>query len=41
MLLERSVNAVGFEKWLEQWLSLDLRSNSTLIYEDLVIRLFR
>jgi transposase len=34
MLLKGSVNARGFEKWLEQWLCQELQPNSTLIMDN-------
>ena len=34
MLIEGSVNAAGFEQWLEQWLCHELRPNSTLIMDN-------
>ena len=34
MSLEGSVNGMGFEKWLEQWLMPELRPNSTLILDN-------
>lgn len=34
ILMKGSVNAVGFEKWLEQWLMLELRPDSTLILDN-------
>ena len=34
MLIQGSVNGVGFEKWLEQWLMLELQPNSTLILDN-------
>lgn len=34
MLLKGSVNAIGFEQWLEQWLCKELRSNSILIMDN-------
>ncbi len=34
MLSQGSVNAVGFEQWLEPWLCQELRSNSTLIMDN-------
>ena len=32
MLLPGSVNAIGFEQWLEQWLCKKLRPKSTLLH---------
>ena len=34
MLLPGSVNASGFEQWLEQWLCKELRPKSTLIMDN-------
>ena len=34
MLIQGSVNAVGFEQWLEQWLGKELHPNSTLIMDN-------
>ena len=34
MLIQGSVNGMGFEKWLEQWLMPELRANSTLILDN-------
>lgn len=34
MLIQGSVNAVGFEQWLDQWLCKELRPNSTLIMDN-------
>ena len=34
MLIEGSVNAIGFEQWLTQWLCLKLRPGSTLIMDN-------
>lgn len=34
MLIQGSVNGVGFEKWLDQWLIPELRPNATLILDN-------
>lgn len=34
MLIQGSVNAAGFEQWLEQWLCKQLYPNSTLILDN-------
>ena len=34
MLIQGSVNAAGFEQWLEQWLCQELHPNSTLILDN-------
>ncbi|MEM9509408.1 MAG: transposase [Cyanobacteria bacterium P01_E01_bin.35] len=34
MLIQGSVNAMGFEQWLEQWLCRELHSSSTLILDN-------
>ena len=34
MLIKGSVNAVGFEQWLEQWLCQELHPSSTLILDN-------
>ena len=34
MLIQGSVNAMGFEQWLEQWLCQELHPNSTLIMDN-------
>lgn len=34
MLMKGSVNSIGFEQWLEQWLCKELHPNSTLIMDN-------
>ena len=34
ILIQGSINAIGFEKWLERWLMLKWRPNSTSILDN-------